>query len=178
LATWIYYTWPHMAVCNKSTQPFSNYTRPIVHVYKIHVYNWTRVLIHVYLLHAAMWPCKKYMQLLVWLIQLATLSSRHVASCPRVYSNRYYRHAADCAFFCICKSNIADIRLRVVSCRIYMIDSTKNRFLCCICIEDQMVKEEFFWDNILEAIFKNTNSITKYLILITSHNMFNFIIIC
>jgi hypothetical protein len=45
---------------------------------------------HVYL---CTWP-------LVFHMQPVTLSSRHVASWPRSYSNHYCRHAVNCSIFC------------------------------------------------------------------------------
>jgi hypothetical protein len=44
--------------------------------------------------------CKKYTWPFVFHMQPATLSSRHVASWPHSYSNRYGRHAANCSIFC------------------------------------------------------------------------------
>jgi hypothetical protein len=109
LATWIYYMWPNMTVC-KNTRV------------RIHAANCTRVkntrgqldactnargqLDMCINIRVQLVACIHYTRLcgrvyfIVLLILSATLSSRHVASCLCVYSNRYCWHAANCFFFC------------------------------------------------------------------------------
>jgi hypothetical protein len=82
-----------LATCNNTRVQLDaciKYTRPI------HASNWTRVLnTRVYLDACILYTCPTGE-----IIQLATMSRRHVANWTLVYSTRYCRHASNCKVFC------------------------------------------------------------------------------
>jgi hypothetical protein len=108
-----------MDTCNKNTWPIGRvylYTYPTWPRVKIHEANWTRIFLHVSILtrvrftHVQMDTCIFYTRpnSHVYVIHVAKWNvythshvyKRHVAIWPRVYSNCYCRHAANCCVFC------------------------------------------------------------------------------